>query len=94
MTMIAPIDIRVIYCVETHKDMDIDSDIELVSSFDTYSTAFDYYEKLLDEAKGNYYITLEMEIDKEYDNEDYFSCERLMLANNYVDDIKTQTTLF
>ncbi len=83
MTVKAPIDVRVIYYVEAHKDTDIDSDIELVSSFDTYGMALDYYEKFLDEAKGNYYITLEMEIDKEYDEEDYFSCERLMLANNY-----------
>ena len=83
MTMIAPINIKIIYYVEVHKDMDIDSDIELVSSFDTYGMALDYYEKFLDKAKGNYYITLEMEIDKEYDDEDCFSCERLMLANNY-----------
>lgn len=83
MTMIAPINIKIIYYVEVHKDMDIDSDIELVSSFDTYNMALNCYEKLFDEAKGNYYMTLEMEIDKEYDDEDYFSCERLMLANNY-----------
>ena len=94
MTMIAPIKVQTIYFVEIHKDMDIDSDIEISSSFDSYKEALNYYEKFQSKTNNECYITIELEIDKEYEDEDYYSCERLMLANNYVDDIKTQTVLF
>lgn len=94
MTIIAPIKVYTMFFVEVHKDMDTNSDIEVISSFTEYEKALGYYKKILEKTKGECYVALELEINKEYAEEDCYSCERLILADNYVDDIKNGTVLF
>lgn len=78
----APESVTTYYVVETYKDMELADEVETINSFNDYEQALRFYNLTVQEAKKEFFVTLELEIEIEtMDRTPH--CETLLLADNY-----------
>ena len=78
-----PTNMNIEYFIDIYKEMKIGSDLESSSVYRDYDNALDYYNEMVEVVKGTKYISLEIELQQEFEDENMYSIERIMLGNNY-----------
>ena len=76
----APKSVTIDYVVQTYKDMELADELATSNSFDDYEQALRFYNLTIQEAKKEFFVTLEIEIEI-MDGTPYY--ETLRLADNY-----------
>ena len=84
-----PKNININYVVAIYKDMELADDIETLNSFENdFQAALKFYNETIDRVKNNQYVTLELEIEQEFDGKaDVYSVENIRIADNYIEEI-------
>lgn len=84
-----PKNININYVVAIYKDMKLADDIETSNSFESdFQAALKFYNETIDRIKNNQYVTLELEIEWEFDGKaDVYSVENIRIADNYIEEI-------
>lgn len=84
-----PKNININYVVAIYKDMELSDDIETSNSFESdFQAALKFYNETIDRVKNNQYVTLELEIEQEFDGKaDVYSVENIRIADNYIEEI-------
>lgn len=84
-----PKNININYVVAIYKDMKLADDIETSNSFESdFQAALKFYNETIDRVKNNQYVTLELEIEWEFDGKaDVYSVENIRIADNYIEEI-------
>lgn len=84
-----PKNININYVVAIYKDMELADDIETANSFENdFQAALKFYNETIDRVKNNQYVTLELEIEQEFDGKaDVYSVENIRIADNYIEEI-------
>lgn len=79
-----PKNININYVVAIYKDMELAS-----NSFESdFQAALKFYNETIDRVKNNQYVTLELEIEQEFDGKaDVYSVENIRIADNYIEEI-------
>lgn len=69
--------------------MELADDIETSNSFESdFQAALKFYNETIDRVKNSQYITLELEIEQEFDGKaDVYSVENIRIADNYIEEI-------
>lgn len=84
-----PKNININYVVSIYKDMKLADDIETSNSFESdFQAALKFYNETIDRVKNNQYVTLELEIEWEFDGKaDVYSVENIRIADNYIEEV-------
>ena len=84
-----PRNININYVVAIYKDIKLTDDIETSNSFESdFQAALKFYNETIDRVKNNQYVTLELEIEWEFDGKaDVYSVENIRIADNYIEEI-------
>lgn len=84
-----PKNININYVVAIYKDMELADDIETSNSFENdFQAALKFYNEIIDRVKNNQYVTLELEIEQEFDGKaDVYSVENIRIADNYIEEV-------
>lgn len=84
-----PKNININYVVAIYKDMELADDIEISNSFESdFQAALKFYNETIDRVQNNQYVTLELEIEQEFDGKaDVYSVENIRIADNYIEEI-------
>lgn len=84
----APIKIQINYIVAIYKDMALADEIETSNSFgNDYKLALKFYTETIKKVGNNQYVTLELEIEQEFDGKaDIYSIENMHIADNYIEE--------
>ena len=84
-----PKNININYVVAIYKNMEFTDDIETSNSFESdFQAALKFYNETIDRVKNNQYVTLELEIEWEFDGKaDVYSVENIRIADNYIEEI-------
>ena len=76
----APESVTTYYVVSIYKDMELADEVATSNSFGDYKQALRFYNLTIQEAKKEFFVTLELEIEI-MDRTPH--CETLLLADNY-----------
>lgn len=84
-----PKNININYVVAIYKDMELADGIETSNSFENdFQAALKFYDATINRVKNNQYVTLELEIEQEFDGKaDVYSVENIRIADNYIEEI-------
>lgn len=84
-----PKNININYVVAIYKDMELSDDIETLNSFESdFQAALKFYNETIDRVQNNQYVTLELEIEQEFDGKaDVYSVENIRIVDNYIEEI-------
>ena len=90
-----PKNININYVVAIYKDMELADDIETSNSFESdFQAALKFYNETIDRVQNNQYVTLELEIEQEFDGKaDVYSVENIHYGKNLLFRIKSRSII-